>query len=76
MAITYVTITAKHDLNGNIKPLIMHWADGRDFEVDKLLDVRTSATVGNGLGKRYICQICNKQVNLFCDSSGKWYIKH
>lgn len=74
--ITYVAITAKHGLDGSIMPLVMHWPDGRKFEIDKILDIRTSATVGNGLGKRYACKICNKMVNLFCDSSGKWYIKH
>lgn len=76
MAITYVGVQAMHELDGSITPLVMHWPDGRKFEVDKILDVRTSATVGNGLGKRYICQICNKQVNLFLDNDGKWYIKH
>ncbi|MCM0758462.1 hypothetical protein M7775_07730 [Sporomusa sphaeroides DSM 2875] len=76
MAITYVGITAQHDKQGNITPLILHWPDGRKYEIDKLLDVKPAPTVGSGIGKRYVCKICNKQVNLFCDSSGKWYIKH
>lgn len=77
MAKTFVGITAEHDINGNIKPLILHWPDGRKFEIDKLLDVRPAPTVGSGLGKRYVCRIANKQVSLLRDNlEGKWYVEH
>lgn len=72
----YVKITAEHDIDGTIKPTILHWADGRMFEVDKVLDVRAAGTIGGGIGKRYRCKICNKKIDLFCDNEdNKWYIK-
>ena len=73
---TYVSITALHDTDGKITPLILHWPDGRRFEIDKLLNVKPAPTVGSGIGKKYVCRICGKEVNLFCDNlDGKWYIE-
>jgi hypothetical protein len=75
MAKIFVQITAKHDVNGNSRPLTIKWEDGRIFEVDKIFDVRQAPTLkGGGLGIRYTCRICNKQVYLF-DDKGKWFIE-
>ncbi|TWH46576.1 hypothetical protein Salpa_2570 [Sporomusa sp. KB1] len=64
-------------LSGSSKPLIMHWPDGRKFEIDKVLDVRmVLSLIGGGHGMRYKCRIRNKEVNLFHnDLDGKWYIE-
>ncbi|XER11990.1 hypothetical protein SATMO3_21760 [Sporomusa aerivorans] len=63
-----VGVTAYHDPDGKIKPLCLHWTDGRKYEVDKLLDVRMAASLkAGGVGMRYNCWIVNKQVYLFCD---------
>jgi hypothetical protein len=71
----FVEITAKHDVHGNIRPLIVKWEDGRVFEVDRLLDVRQAASLkAGGAGMRYTCRICNKQVYLF-DDEGKWFVE-
>lgn len=75
---TYIEITAQHDKSGSIKPLIMHWPDGREFEVDRVLDVREAPAVkAGGHGMRYKCRIRNKEVNLFHDDlDGKWFLEH
>jgi len=39
MSKVFVEITAKYDINGNIRPLTIKWEDGRAFEVDRVLDV-------------------------------------
>ncbi|AIF51274.1 hypothetical protein [Pelosinus sp. UFO1] len=71
----FVEVTAKHDIRGNIRPLSIKWEDGRVFEVDRLLDVRQAASLkAGGMGMRYTCRICNKQVYLFCDQ-GKWFME-
>jgi hypothetical protein len=71
----FVEITAKHDIQGNIHPLTVKWEDGRIFEVDRLLDVRKAASLkAGGMGMRYTCRICNKQVYLFNDE-GKWFME-
>lgn len=75
MSKVFVEITAKHDINGSVRPLTIKWEDGRVFEVDRLLDVRQAASLkAGGMGTRYTCRICNKQVYLFCDQ-GKWFME-
>ena len=70
-----VEITAKHDINGSIRPLTIKWEDGRVFEVDRVLDVRQAPSLkGGGLGIRYTCRICNKKVYLF-DDEGRWFVE-
>jgi hypothetical protein len=64
----FVEITAKHDVNGKIRPLTIKWEDGRIFEVDHVLDLRQAASLkGGGLGIRYTCRIRNKEAYLFND---------
>ncbi|MBU2700578.1 hypothetical protein Ga0466249_001670 [Sporomusaceae bacterium BoRhaA] len=71
----FVKITAEHDTNGTVRPLEMIWSEGRCFSIDRILDVRKAASLkGGGLGMRYICRICGKQVNLF-DDEGRWFIE-
>ena len=43
--------------------MVMHWPDGRQWTVDRVLDVRMAPSmVGGGHGMRYVCRIANKQV--------------
>ena len=75
MSKIFVEITARHDVNGNTRPLTLKWSDGRVFEIDRVLDVRKAASFkGGGLGIRYTCRIRNKEVYLF-DQEGKWFIE-
>ena len=51
MSKVFVEITAKHDINGSVRPLTIKWEDGRVFEVDRVLDVRQAPSLkGGGLG--------------------------
>ena len=70
-----VGVTAYHDPDGKIKPLCLHWPDGRKFEVDRLLDVRPAASLKvGGWGMRYICRVLNREVKLFYNEvDKKWY---
>jgi len=71
----FVQITAEHDTNGMIKPTVLHWSDGRKWEIEKVFDVRMAVSLkAGGQGLRYTCRIANKQVYLFCDD-GKWFIE-
>lgn len=72
-----VGVTAKHDPEGKIKPLFIHWTDGRDFEVGRLFDARPAATLKvGGWGMRYICRIMNREVKLFYDDYDKrWFVE-
>ena len=66
----------EYDSDGNITQLVIIWPDGREFEVDQLIDVKPTIAIG-GFGKRYRCMVRNKEVNLYNDTVvGKWYVKH
>ena len=68
-------VNADFDIDGNIRPRAITWADGRVFEIDRILDARMApAMVAGGLGMRYICRIRGKLVKLFNDE-GKWFME-
>ena len=67
-------VNAKFDLDGNVRPTSIIWEDGREFAIDRVLDVRRAASLkAGGVGMRYICRICGKTVALFNDEN-KWFI--
>jgi hypothetical protein len=75
MSKIFVEVTARHGIKDNIRPLSLKWEDGRNFEVDRVLDVRQAPSLkGGGFGMRYNCRICNKKVYLF-DDEGKWFVE-
>jgi len=75
MAKIFVEVTARHNVDGSVRPLSLKWEDGRVFEIDRVSDVRRSASLkGGGLGIRYTCKIMGKQVFLF-DDEGKWFLE-
>lgn len=78
MARTFVEVIAQHDLDGKVKPLKIVWTDGRQFTIDRVLDVRQAGAMkAGGYGTCYICRIHGKEVHLFCDGfSKKWFIEH
>jgi len=75
MGKVFVEVTAKHDVEGNVRPLSIIWEDGREFKIDLVIDVRRAASLkGGGLGIRYTCKILGRAVYLF-DDDGKWFIE-
>ena len=73
---TFVGITALHDKQGNIHPMVMHWPDGRQWPVDKILDIRKAAAMSpDGHGVRYLCRFANKEVKLFYNGN-LWFVEH
>lgn len=68
-------IIVEHKKDGRAVPKTILWDDGRKFSIDKVLDVRQAAALRcGGIGTRYICKICGKQVIIF-DEEGKWFIE-
>jgi hypothetical protein len=54
----YIGVTLEHDINGKIKPIVI---DGRTFEVDCVLDIRSVPILkAGGYGMRYTCRIAGK----------------
>ena len=40
-----VRVLAEHDTNGHCKPISITWEDGRIYEIDRILDVRQTASL-------------------------------
>ena len=70
----YVSVTARFDSDGNLRPVSLHWMDGRDFEIDHILDIRYAATQkAGGAGIRYTCSISGKERYLFLENN-RWFV--
>ena len=68
-------ILVRHTPDGKATPLRILWSDGRTFEIDRILDIRkAAATKCGGIGIRYICRICGKEVAIY-DEDGIWFIE-
>lgn len=75
MSKTFVKVLAEHDEQGKIKPLALRWTDGRQYEIDRVTDVRLAPSLkGGGLGTRYTVRVRGKEVYLFEDE-GKWFVE-
>lgn len=61
-------------MNGEVRPIGIKWPDGRNFIVDKVLDVKPSACLEAGVaGTKYQCRICGKEIPIY-DDGGKWFL--
>ena len=70
-----IEVNADFTLDGTIRPNYIRWEDGRTFAIDRILDVRRAASLkAGGVGMRYICKICGKQVALWHEE-GKWFME-
>lgn len=71
----FVDVTAYYDCDGNISPLVIHWEDGGEYEIDKIIDVRNAASLKHGgAGIRYTCRIHGQMRYLFLDDN-RWFIE-
>lgn len=71
----YVRVTADFDPCGGIRPLAVIWEDGTRYEVDRVLDVRPSASLkAGGYGIRYTCRILGREAYLFLERD-RWFVE-
>ena len=71
----FLKVLAEHDENGKTKPLALTWTDGKQYEIDRVADVRLAPSLkGGGLGMRYKVRIRGKEVYLFEDE-GRWFLE-
>jgi len=60
---------------GDIEPLSILWEDGREFFIDRILDVRQKAsTKGGGMGIRYTVRIKEQEKYLYLDEY-VWFLE-
>jgi len=81
---TYLDVLAKIDTAGRLTPLRVIWIDGRRFDVDKVIDVKSAAArKAGGMGDRYLVEIGGKRTCLFFERGlitqvgcvGRWFVE-
>ncbi len=80
----YVAVAARFDNEGNLIPTSITWEDGREFEIDRVTDIRQAAAMkAGGQGDRYTVWINGRQSYLFFERScsltgnniGRWFVE-
>lgn len=77
----YVALQVYYSDKGEIFPQVIHWKDGREFEIDRILDVRRAPSSVGGAGTRYTIKVLGQKRFLFCEDiympSGypRWFIE-
>lgn len=56
-----------------IVPISIFWSDGREYEIDKILDVRPASSKGGGMGLRFEVRMRGKIRFLFLDEY-VWFV--
>lgn len=70
-----LNIMVQHLPDGKALPRTILWEDGRKFSIDRILDMRRAAALKcGGVGMRYICRICGKEIAIF-EEDGIWFIE-
>jgi len=69
----YVEVCAVFNVLGAVAPIYIKWADGRIYNIDKVLDVRKCASLkAGGTGIRYTVKINGQTKYLFCEGQNVW----
>ena len=71
----YVEVVALHKKDGSCEPMLVIYADGRCFKIDRILDVRRAAAYHTGaVGLRYHVQIESKRTFLYYERP-RWFVE-
>lgn len=71
----YVAVSARFDKDGRILPMSITWEDGREYEIDRVLDVRRAASLkAGGAGIRYSVRIGRTETYLFLEED-RWFVE-
>lgn len=75
MSKIYVDVEALHTKDGALLPMSIRWIDGREYAVDRVLDVRKAASLkAGGIGIRYTCRICGKERYIWYENPS-WFVE-
>jgi hypothetical protein len=73
----YVDVYAEFSSDGRILPLSFTWEDGRDYKIDRIMDIRPmAATKVGGFGMRYTIEVLGKESHMWLEHDGKrWFME-
>lgn len=74
MAKVFVEVIAKFTKDGEKIPLTIRWKNGRSFDIDKVTDIRSAASLkAGGRGIRYRCRIGGHETYLWLEDD-RWFV--
>ena len=72
---TYVEVVVDFDTEGRMTPLSIVWADGRRFEIDRVIERRRAASLKvGGQGMRYLVEVCGRTTFLYHEDPA-WFVE-
>ncbi len=80
----YVAVRAEFTASGGLLPRFIKWEDGREYQVDKILDIRPAhALKAGGQGNRYTIMVNGRPSFLFFERNpeiddlnlGRWFVE-
>ena len=77
----YVELRVSFGADGAMTPIAIKWADGRTFEIDRVLDVRRAVSAAGGMGVRYSVRIMGKDRCLYFEDTysdtgrARWFVE-
>ena len=63
----FIKVVVCFGFNGQVTPVKIVWPDGREFDIDRILDVRFAPAKSGGSGMRYLCRIRHREVPIYFD---------
>jgi len=72
----YVDVIAEFTKDGILRPKSFRWPDGREYEIQRIKDIRRDASLkAGGVGLRYTCVIHGGDHYLFYEDNNKWFME-
>ena len=77
----HVDVRLRFSAGGDMIPIAILWPDGREFEIDSILDIGVASCESGGAGLRYIVMIMGQTRYLFYannyDNKGRlsWFVE-
>lgn len=72
----YVEVDAKFTSDGQLRPLVITWEDGRKFEIQRIKQcVRAASRKAGGVGLRYTCIIAGGEHHLYYEENLRWFVE-
>ena len=72
---TYVSVLAEFDPSGQLTPLAVVWADGRRFDIDRVVERRRAASLKvGGQGIRYLVEVGGRTTFLYYEEPA-WFVE-
>ena len=71
----FIDVIIKHTKEGSKIPLCVIWENGRNYSIDKVMDITKAASLKvGGQGLRYKCRIHGTETFLWLEE-GKWFVE-